>query len=67
MALFAADLSAGKGLLWLKAPKPREDGTLVSARRLGPESEAVPARRADMFSHVAYGHSADRLFLTAMI
>jgi hypothetical protein len=58
--MFEVDLSAGKGLLWLRTPKPKEDGTLFSARRIGPDSEAIAARRSDMFSHVAYGPSGDR-------
>lgn len=55
-----ADLSAGKGVLWLKSPQPsRDDGTLFVARYMG-QGKADFEPGADLFVHLVYGPSGDR-------
>ena len=58
-AMLEADLSAGKGVLWLKSPQPDRDGTLVIARYMG-QGKADFAAGADLFVHVVYGPGGDR-------
>ena len=57
--MLEADLSSGKGVLWLKSPSPASDGTLFLARyRMG---QGKTELGADLFVHVVYGSSGDRL------
>lgn len=57
--MLEADLSSGKGQLWLKSPKPAKDGTLFVARYMG-QGKAAFELGADLFVHIVYGPSGDR-------
>jgi len=57
--MLEADLSAGKGVLWLKSPQPAPDGTLFLARYMG-QGKADFQPGADIFVHVVFGPSGDR-------
>ena len=59
MKMLEVDLSAGKGSLWLKTPKPALDGTLFVSRYMG-RGRADFQPGADLFVHVVYGMSGDR-------
>ena len=58
--LLEADLSVGKGVLWLKSPQPSsKDGTLFVARYMG-QGKAGFEPGADLFVHLVYGPCGDR-------
>jgi len=59
MKMLEADLSAGKGVLWLKSPQPAPDGALFVARYMG-QGKADFQPGADLFVHVVFGPSGDR-------
>ena len=59
MKMLEADLSAGKGVLWLKSPHPAPDGTLFVARYMG-QGRADFQPGADLFVHLVFGPSGDR-------
>ena len=57
--LLHVDLSAGGGRLWIKAPQPAADGTIICARHISDEAD-LDALRAERFCHVAFAPSGDR-------
>jgi len=59
VTLLHVDLCAGSGRLWIKAPKPAADGTIVVARHISDEDD-LDSIRAERFCHVAFAPSGDR-------
>jgi len=59
VTLLHVDLCAGSGRLWIKAPKPAGDGSIVVARHISDEDD-LDSHRAERFCHVAFAPSGDR-------
>jgi len=54
-----ADLSAGRGVLWIKSPNSSRDGKIFVARYMA-QGKPDFAPGADLFVHIVYGPSGDR-------